>query len=147
MHEESPNIVRLQVHLPNHQLITWNEDNALDVQAIVEDQGNKDTTLTAYFKANAAYPEARQLLYQDFPSKFVWKQKERKWQPRIRGFAIGRMYYAHPSSGERFYLCTLLAAVKGAKSFQDLRRVDGGNPVLYPLPHIPSGMEGIRAEW
>ena len=75
MHEESPNIIRLQVHLPNHQLITWNEDNAPDVQAIVEDQGNKDTTLTAYFKANAAYPEAWQLLYQNFPSKFVWKQK------------------------------------------------------------------------
>ena len=39
------------------------------------------------------------------------------WQPRIRGFAIGHMYYAHPSSGEHFYLCILLAAVKGAISF------------------------------
>ena len=58
MHEESPNIIRLQVHLPNQQLITWNEDNTPDVQAIVEQQGNKDTTLTAYFKANAEYPKA-----------------------------------------------------------------------------------------
>ena len=39
------------------------------------------------------------------------------------------MYYAHPSSGERFYLRTLLAAVKGATSFEDLCRVDGGNPL------------------
>ena len=58
MHEESPNIVGLQVHLPNQQLITWNEDNAPNVQAIIEEQGNKDTTLTAYFKAHAEYPDA-----------------------------------------------------------------------------------------
>jgi hypothetical protein len=109
MHEECPNIVRLQVHLPNQQQIIWNENNAPNVQAIIEEQGNKDTNLTAYFKANAEYPDARQLLYQDFPSKFVWKPDVRKWKPRKKGFAIGRMYYAHPGSGERFYLRTLLA--------------------------------------
>ena len=102
MHEEDPNIVHLQVHLPNQQLITWNEDNAPNVQTVVEEQGNKDTKLTAYFKANAQYPEARQLLYQDFPSKFVWLDKPRKWKLRQRAFGIGRMYYAHPSSGECF---------------------------------------------
>jgi hypothetical protein len=58
MHEESPNIVRLQVHLPNQQLITWNENNTPNVQAVIEEQGTKDTTLTAYFKANVQYPEA-----------------------------------------------------------------------------------------
>ena len=129
MHEEYPNIVRLQVHLPNQHLITWNEDNAPNVQAVVEQQENIDTNLTGYFKANAEYPEARQLLYQDFPSRFVWKTPEHKWNPRQQGFAIGRMYYAHPSSGERFYLRTLLAAVKGATSFEDLWRVDGGDPL------------------
>ena len=40
-----------------------------------------------------------------------------------QGFAIGRMYYAHPSSGERFYLRTLLAAVKGAK-YQNSRGLE-----------------------
>jgi hypothetical protein len=129
MHEESPNIIRLQVHLPNQQLITWNEDNTPNLQAMVQQQANRDTTLTGYFKANEEYPEARQLLYQDFPSKFVWKAETKKWQPRQRGFAIGRMYYAHPSSGERFYLRTLLNAVKGATSFEDLCRVDGGDPL------------------
>ena len=39
------------------------------------------------------------------------------------------MYYAHPGSGERFYLRTLLTTVKGATSFEDLRRVDGGDPL------------------
>src|SRR6202789_1450016 len=110
-------------------------------------QGNKDTNLTAYFKANDEYPEARELLYQDFPSKFVWIQKDRKWKLRQRGFAIGRMYYAHPSSGERFYLRTLLAAVKGATSFEDLRRGDG---VLLPSFHqacLARGLLEDDNEW
>ena len=30
------------------------------------------------------------------------------------------MYYAHPSSGEHFYFCLLLTAVKGATSYRHL---------------------------
>ena len=33
------------------------------------------------------------------------------------------MYYAHPNSGERFYLRLLLTAIKGATSYQNLRTV------------------------
>ena len=91
MHEECPNIVQLQVHLPNQQQITWNENNTANIQAIVEEQANKDTNLTAYVKANAKYPAAWQLLYQDFPSKFILKEDTYKWQPRQQGFAIGCM--------------------------------------------------------
>ena len=75
MHEEVPNITRLPVHLPGHQSITWNADRSPNIQTIMDQQGSQDTKLTAYFKANAQYPEARQLLYQDFPSKFVWLDK------------------------------------------------------------------------
>jgi hypothetical protein len=42
-----------------------------------------------------------------------------------RGFAIGRMYYAHPTSGERYYLRMLLNYVKGVTSYEHLRPVDG----------------------
>ncbi len=40
-------------------------------------------------------------------------------------FAIGRMYYAHPTSGEHYYLQMLLNFVKGATSYDHLRTVDG----------------------
>jgi len=39
------------------------------------------------------------------------------------------MYFASPTSGERFYLRLLLTAVAGAQSFQALKRVDG---IAYP---------------
>ena len=59
MHEELPNVVHLQVHLPQQQMITWNAETVANLQEIVEDQAEKDTNLTAYFKANEMYPEAR----------------------------------------------------------------------------------------
>jgi hypothetical protein len=151
MHEESPNIVRLQVHLPNQQLVTWNQDATPNLQTVLEDQETKDTTLTGYFKANANtrhdFSAACHLLYQDFPSKFVWNTKERRWTPRKKDTAIGRMYYAHPSSGERFYLRTLLCAVKGATSFEVLRSVNG---VILPTFHAACLARGLLeddSEW
>ncbi len=44
---------------------------------------------------------------------------------RKRGFAIGRMYYAHLTSGERYYLRMLLNCVKGATSYEHLQTMDG----------------------
>jgi hypothetical protein len=95
MHEGKPAVVHLQVHAEDDQLLTWNNEVAENVQEVLEDQGAQDTTLTAYFKANQEHPEAQDL------------------------------YYCHPTSGEHFYVCTLLTAVKGAISFQDLQTVPG----------------------
>jgi hypothetical protein len=38
------------------------------------------------------------------PSTMGVDQKLKRWIMRKRGFAIGRMYYAHPTSSERYYL-------------------------------------------
>ena len=132
MHEELPNVVCLQVHLLQQQMITWNAETVANLQDIVDNQAEKDTNLTGYFRANELYPEAKDLLYQNFPSKFVWIPKQRKWQPRQQKFALGHMYYAHPNSGERFYLRTLLTSVEGATSFENLRSING---VLHPTFH------------
>lgn len=87
------------------------------------------TTLMAYFEYNAAHPEARQYLYQDFPAKFVYLPRDRHWKPREREFVIGRMYHCNPMQGEKYYLRLLLTTVPGATSFEALRTVDG---VEYP---------------
>jgi hypothetical protein len=125
MHEEVPAVYRLQVHLPGQQLVTWNPQQQQNMQLVVDRAANRDTTLTAYFKANQQFPLASTLLYQDFPSKFVWDKSKHAWKERQRDLAIGRMYYANPTAGDRFYLRLLLTVVKGAISFEDLRTVDG----------------------
>jgi len=49
------------------------------------------------------------------------------WEPRKAQFgkSIGRMYTVSVATGELYYLRLLLLHVKGPKSFQDLRTVDG----------------------
>jgi hypothetical protein len=81
--------------------------------------------LTAYFKANAELPEAPNYLYQDFPAHFTYLKQTKNWKIRKKGHAIGRMYFASPSAGERYYLRMLLTVVRGATSFEELRTVDG----------------------
>lgn len=114
-HDQTPNVVRLQVHLPNQHMVTFNP--ALDLESVLSAGANRDTTLTAYFKANADSgplgDEARKRTYQEFPQFFVYNQSTRRWKCRQQGFALGRMYFVKPTAGEIFYLRTLLTVVKG----------------------------------
>eukprot|EP00733_Pompholyxophrys_punicea_P001399 Pompholyxophrys_punicea_v1_NODE_684_length_1459_cov_6.711538.p2 type:complete len:137 gc:universal NODE_684_length_1459_cov_6.711538:282-692(+) len=51
-------------------------------------------------------------------------QRKKKWQRRLRGpRPIGRLYFVHPSEGERFYLRLLLCHIPGARSFEELKTV------------------------
>jgi hypothetical protein len=80
-------------------------------------------------KTNALYEEARELTYSDFPSIWVWHNKDKEWKLRKQRICVGRIFYSHPGSGERFYLRMLLNIVKGPRSFKEIRTVNG---VLYP---------------
>jgi len=53
------------------------------------------------------------------------KKKKKKWEKRKQGYAIGRNYYAHPTSGERYYFRMLLNTVKGCTSYEEIRTVAG----------------------
>jgi hypothetical protein len=48
------------------------------------------------------------------------ESKLKRWTMCKRGFAIGHMYYAHPTLSERYYLRMLLNCVKGATSYEHL---------------------------
>ena len=51
--------------------------------------------------------------------------KETEWKERVKGKAIGRIAYAAPSEGEKFYLRLLLANIQGPISFADLLTANG----------------------
>ena len=132
MHNEFPNVVRLEVHLPGHHLVRFNPDE--DTAAVMDRASREETKLSAFFKANRDTGKlgdtARQLTYQEFPQKLVWDRNKKRWAVRKQDrFSIGRMHSASPTSGERFYLRTLLTIVKGSTSFEDLRTIAG---VIYP---------------
>ncbi|OMP07463.1 DNA helicase PIF1, ATP-dependent [Corchorus olitorius] len=79
--------------------------------------------------ANRNHESARDLLYADFPTRWVWNPKASKWLPRQRGFSIGRIVHIPPATGDLYYLRLLLNVVRGAVSYEAIRTVCG---VLYP---------------
>jgi hypothetical protein len=127
-------------------------DPEQDIEAIIARASHERTTLTAYFEANASPgalgTEAQKYTYQEFPQHFTWKTNGKKWSIRQSNPAIGRMFFVAPTAGERFYLRTLLTVVKGAKSFEDLRRYNSHQP--HPTFHaacIARGLLEDDGEW
>ena len=79
----------------------------------------------AYFELNSVDENARTLYYREIPQRYTFTAKG-KWKERgNKTAATGRLYYVGANEGERFFLRELLTHRKGAKSFEDLRRVDG----------------------
>jgi hypothetical protein len=148
MQEHYPTIVRLQVHLPDEQTVIVDPATAGSIQDVVDRHADKDTTLTGWFKANAESPAHHHLLYQDFPNEMVWNRDDCKWTSRQTDrFAIGRMYHAHPTCGERFYLRLLLTCVKAATSFEDLYTFDEIRHPSFKAACIAHGLLDDDGEW
>ncbi|XP_062114291.1 uncharacterized protein LOC133825350 [Humulus lupulus] len=63
------------------------------------------------------------------PFHLPGEHTEKTWTRRKNGLAIGRIYFAHPSTGERFDLRILLNSFKGSTSYESIRTING---VTYP---------------
>ena len=122
LHDRSPAVQRLAVHLPNQQTVVYKEGKA--EEALDE---MKKTTLLAWFKINKECPEARSVPYHIFPEQFTWNSTAGKWKARKAGHVIGRLYQANPAEGERFYLRLLLHHTPGCTSYQDICTLPDGS--------------------
>ena len=126
MHGHCPAVTRLQLHLPDMQMIRFNPQIE-SIDNIVQRGNQQDTTLTAFFKICQKEPElTKDLLYPDLPSKFTWNPQSKVWNRRKDNQrAIGRVTFCPPSAGERYYLRMLLYTVRCPFSFNDLKRYNG----------------------
>jgi hypothetical protein len=155
MHAEQPSVYRLPVHLPDQNLVYFNPDD--DLNDVLDRDASRKTPLTAFFEANAqnkADPtkmvKAQETLYQNFPQHFVYVKTQKQWKVRERhkeSPPIGRMYFATPSAGERFYLRTLLTVVKGPTSFEDLRTFEGERYETFREACLARGLLENDNEW
>ncbi|CAN1185183.1 ATP-dependent DNA helicase PIF1 [Linum perenne] len=123
IHERDPNVVRLCIHFPNEQTISF--DAAQPVHSIVARPSCTNTMLTQWFLLNQRYPSARNLTYDRIPNLFVWSDQCKDWSPRKNGFALGRIPSVPAACGDVFYLRILLGKIPGALSFQHPRTVNG----------------------
>lgn len=123
MHQERPDIQRLQVHLPNRQLVHFQDRD--DLSEVLQRPNIGKTTLTEWFTCNREDEQARQYTYSEFPMHYTWKRGSCTWARRLRGNTIGRVFFVHPGAGERYYLRMLLNVIKGATSYEHLRTING----------------------
>ncbi|KAL1355887.1 uncharacterized protein [Arachis hypogaea] len=123
IHQRWPSVQRLTFHLPNQQHVVF-DDADITTHVYLR---NKDllTMFTGWMMANRRFSEGRSLTYVEYPGKFVYCLRSREWKPRQRGFSIGRLSFAHPSSGELFYMRMLLNVQRGCTSFRSIRTVNG----------------------
>nr|XP_040256329.2 uncharacterized protein LOC120974039 [Aegilops tauschii subsp. strangulata] len=145
LHYRDPAVERLPFHLENEQQVIFPDSTDLD--KIVTREGSKSTKFTQWMEANKIYELGKELTYAEFPTKFVWKRETKCWQKRKRDYAIGRIYYAHPASGERHYLRMLLNTKKGCTSFEDIRTIDGVPHPTYKSACQALGFLDDDTEW
>ncbi|CAG8468235.1 6415_t:CDS:2 [Cetraspora pellucida] len=72
----NPAVLRLQIHLPNEHNITYSETSKLN--DILNNEENKKTMLTEYFKMNEIDPQACNYSYHEFPQYYVWNKSTKK---------------------------------------------------------------------
>ncbi|KAF0297166.1 hypothetical protein FJT64_000547 [Amphibalanus amphitrite] len=149
MSQRQPNVVALQVHLEDHQLVYF--EPGQERQAA---QAARRTHLTAWLEYNresaAADPDCRRLLYPDFPSRYTWQAGQKVWRKRRQqqaAEAIGRVVSLSPRHGDVFYLRVLLHHVAGAASFEELRTVDGVVCATYREACCLRGLLQDDREW
>lgn len=127
IHYRSTSVMRLSFHLPERNSITLRDSEQLT--DVITREGIEDSMFTEWMKMNSMSREARKLTYSEFPTKFVWDDKIKKWKKRKNGKTIGRIYYVHPTCSERYYLRILLNVIRGPKNFKSIKTVRG---VTYP---------------
>nr|GEV95447.1 DNA helicase [Tanacetum cinerariifolium] len=103
IHRREPVVQILAVYLQGMQRITFRDRDNLE--SIVNLPGRTSTTLTEWFAYNEANKDGRHLIYQDFPSEFVWESIGRKWATIFsEKFQKGKVVLAIASSGIAYLL-------------------------------------------
>ncbi|CAG8702833.1 7450_t:CDS:2, partial [Cetraspora pellucida] len=106
----NPSVLRLQIHLPKYQTVTFLEISNL--KNILADEQNKQTMLMEYFEMNKVDPSACNFTYREFLRYYVWNNTAKKWIKHCQGQVIRRIYIVNSNKGERYYLRLLLNNVK-----------------------------------
>jgi hypothetical protein len=157
IHERSPSVTHLAVHLENGQRVYFTNETAIDRAG-----SPPRTTLTEFFdlcnRKDAFGTFAQTLIYSDIPRYFTWAQTK-KWMPRKQGTpvdacpglfksnALGRIFAVNPRQTECFYLRLLLVNVTGPLSFEDIRKVNGHQYRTYKHACLALGLLEDDNQW
>lgn len=145
IHVREPAVERLPFHLENEQPVMFADDQNL--RNVLAKANGSLSKFLGWMKTNEELPEARRFTYAEFPAHFVWCIDDKIWKKWKRRKVIGRIYYAHPSSGEKYYLRMLLNVKRGATSFEDIRTVENVTYPTFQQACNALGLLGDDKEW
>ncbi|CAG7875470.1 unnamed protein product, partial [Brassica rapa] len=145
IHHQHPPVQRLSIHLPGQQPALFNDSS--DLEQVVSNCEFRPSMFMAYLETNKIDPDARNLTYVQFPTKYVWNKTEHTWTKRKIGQSIGRLYNVHPSSGELYYLRLLINHLKGPTSFEDILTVNGIEYKKFHESCVARGLLDGDEEW
>ncbi|XP_026459021.1 uncharacterized protein LOC113359642 [Papaver somniferum] len=146
IHYRRPSVERLPFHLEGEQLI-YHKDTE-DLRDVLERTDPDATKFLRLMKANREHVKARNLTYADFPSEWTWYTESKEWKPRKRGFnKIGRIYYVHPTAGEKYYLRILLNVQRGCQSYDDIKTIDCVTHLTFKAACLALGLLEDDGEW
>ncbi|XP_021986751.1 uncharacterized protein LOC110883256 [Helianthus annuus] len=149
VHYRFPPVMRLPFHLEGQQHVVFGAED--DIEVVLEKPSVSSSIFLKWFEMNINDEEARKLTYVEFPTKFCWKLKDRRWAPRKRKLLqLGRIHSVSPALGEPYFLRILLNKVKGPRSFEEIRTVDGQlfptfRDACYAMGLLDDDMEYIEA--
>ncbi|XP_024006604.1 uncharacterized protein LOC112083106 [Eutrema salsugineum] len=90
-HHRTVSVIKLPFHLPNQQMVIYNEDDPGD--EVINRVSVGTSKFIAWMECNDMYELARTLTYAQFPTRLVWNNTKRIWTPRSRRVALGRITY------------------------------------------------------
>jgi hypothetical protein len=146
LHQEYPAHQRLSIHDEGEMAVVFEDDDDPDD---VVNNGPPVSTLAGWFNYNANHSDGKEVLYPDFPLRFVWKKDKKAWQPRKKGFGgtLGRIYAVSPRDEGKYFLRMLLYHVPGATSYANLRTVDGREYGSFKQAAAALGLLADDDEW
>ncbi|GJT06054.1 hypothetical protein Tco_0840516 [Tanacetum coccineum] len=127
IHYRTPLVERLPFNLQDEQSVIFDATKSIDYT--FEKSSVNETKFAQWMELNKTDDFASTLLYVEIPKYYVWNTQKRIWDPRQRGFSLGRIHHVPLSWGELFYLRVLLHKVKGPKEWSELKKYDN---VVYP---------------
>ncbi|XP_022004019.1 uncharacterized protein LOC110901502 [Helianthus annuus] len=123
IHYSFPSVMKLTFHTPNQHLLMLRDSDSLP--ALLNRDGIRDTMFTQWFALNNRDEAARELTYAEIPTRYVCQEDNKVWKTRLERTAIGRIVYCNPAAGPKYYLRMLLGIVRGPRSFEEIKTVDG----------------------
>ncbi|SAL96239.1 hypothetical protein, partial, partial [Absidia glauca] len=150
VHLHTPPVSRLDLHLPEEQMVRFREDSSPEELRQAAEVALTGTRLLAFFTLCSTDTNASQLTYGDVPTRYTWQPKTRNWQartnPPVKNI-VSRIYTASIRNMELYCLRLLLIKVQGPKSYEDLRTFQGTVHETFQDAALARGLLENDDEW